>query len=735
MSLIQVSSTQKMFSDNDGLNNTGHKFSNHFQSVLKIPPHSKIALDNAIFMMSSLNLVPLSYLSTDNKKVPYIKLLFADDEKTYLQEQSSIGKNSTMIPFTYPIPDANYNSVNDFWEATARYLSLDPRPSLYKSFTTNQSIISGGTFQQNIISTFKPQNSSTQYLKNDSELLYDRLNKWTASGTSTEYIKYTLTSENQGNEMYMRALFSRFSGLSNMNGSLEGRLRTPPGGFTVDGKKVTSRKAMFGINRWVDAGSNSNQNHQKSWHLSKFTNDFKYYDDTVLRPYTLAYFLKKDTALSLDFDVGDYFFMILNRSKYNSNKEELKFGNTTSRDDPQAVSICKLEKGGIYDSNNKIVLEDDGHSRLVVMATGDVTFNEFFNIPYSAYLDPTHNDFISGGGTAPYWLWNEGTANDGNSDMKILINGNKVSFMMNNNTITAVRSFHDWDNAGTDRRQSVHDYIDDKVFPLQFSLGLSKKNDIIDEVKFKTTCSSSSDHEVVKDVSKSIEDTPAQKMKMFIAQNKMIPASIILEDESNVFESPTSFYPIQPTATDPFFSSAKEPKADVINSYGYIQRKPFIIVGQSELFDTYQKHSANISRVIDFKPANMNESFVSVQEGSNWTKTTSTYSLTQTNDPFINGIHVLLKDLPNDSTMGSINQANSSKLVAVINNYERLTGDEINETDVYAYNKNERLYIDLHNPTVIETNKLSIELVDRFGNYLASIVDSLLTFHLASGNK
>ncbi len=743
MSLIQVSSTQKMFMEEDGLNSKGYKFTNHFQSVLKIPPNSKIALDNALFQMSTQNLIPLSSLSTSDKKHPYMKLLFADTDSRFYEEMTTEDntKRSTMIPFPYPLPKADYESIDDFWGEMVKFLSLDPRPALYKSLTTNQTIQSGGIFQQNIVSNFKTQ-LSTHGLKMDQSYLFNEDNHWTPGGTN-EYNEFTYNINSQKYAQMEKMLFSRFTGISNMNGTLEGKLRTKANTYIDDDGNYNSlRRAIFGINRWIDEGSNS-YNARNEWLHNKLTimSDSEYEDlyDTkpYLRPYLLSRFLTETNALGEQ--ACDYFFCVLQSSYFDDGRKTLSFLKSIpdTKNDKQRVSICKLEKSDKISNSATDFYDEDDKVRLVMIATGDEVISTNFGVPYSAYLDPTNNGFVNP--PVAYesrWLWNNGDNNDGLSNMKIKLEGNKVSFEMNGNTIKACRDFEDWDTEN--KRHDVYDYIDDKVFPLQFAFGLSRSGDRVSNVQFTTTCSDVNEQEVVKDVS-TIGEKESDRIYSFYKENKMIPASILCNRFQDPFGTPTNFYPLKDGATAQFFPDEREPQPDFINLNGYIQRKPFLVLGASPKFDVpgvndYIK--ANVELLLDFKSlVGVTNSYIPVTAEANWNKTTSTYNLTFVTDPFINGIHVLVKDLPNDSTMGSINQANSSKLVAVINDYKKLTNDEILESQVYAYNKNERLYIDLHNPSTIETSHLSFELVDRLGNYLTSIVNTLLTFHLKSGKS
>ena len=100
---------------------------------------------------------------------------------------------------------------------------------------------------------------------------------------------------------------------------------------------------------------------------------------------------------------------------------------------------------------------------------------------------------------------------------------------------------------------------------------------------------------------------------------------------------------------------------------------------------------------------------------------------------FNRGIHIMLKNLPNKSTMGSLNQGNASKLVAVVNKFDRADANPL--TTYYAYNEYEHLYISLNNADWISTNLLSFELVDRFANYCKNINETTLVFHLKPMDK
>ena len=97
-------------------------------------------------------------------------------------------------------------------------------------------------------------------------------------------------------------------------------------------------------------------------------------------------------------------------------------------------------------------------------------------------------------------------------------------------------------------------------------------------------------------------------------------------------------------------------------------------------------------------------------------------------DPFLLGIYVRLKNLPNRAIMGSINQT-SDKLVAVINNYTAAQQGGLSYP-LYSFNEYDRMYIAFNNPAPIPLSSLDIELVDRFGTPITNIKETSLVFHL-----
>lgn len=167
MSLIQVSSSQFNPKAQSGVNkqedlgNTGSRFSSRFNSVLKIPPYSKIGLSQAIFTVDQdSNEIKMTDFKTEDRNDPAISLYyggFKDNEfGTFYDNFKFYDQFKNFTPVEIPLVayslEGDFKTVNDFWTSTIPQLNLTSHPELQESFTTN-TVISGNIAQQEFIST------------------------------------------------------------------------------------------------------------------------------------------------------------------------------------------------------------------------------------------------------------------------------------------------------------------------------------------------------------------------------------------------------------------------------------------------------------------------------------------------------------------------------------------------------------------------------------------------------
>ena len=98
--------------------------------------------------------------------------------------------------------------------------------------------------------------------------------------------------------------------------------------------------------------------------------------------------------------------------------------------------------------------------------------------------------------------------------------------------------------------------------------------------------------------------------------------------------------------------------------------------------------------------------------------------------PFLKGIYIRLRNLPNRSTFGSLNSADTDKLISVINKYDYTENQAGEQYPIYNYNENEKLYVALNNPALIQVNKLDFQLVDKSGKEVTDVDETTLVLHL-----
>jgi len=164
MSLIQVSSTQKQFSNEQqgkayfGINQ-GYSFSNPFTSPLEIPPYSSIAVCSGTFQFSKENVVVGSLGGDDGVNVPNFRLIIASDipvtdpsfvvgltvdrQVTFPLSQnidpSGVNwgeKYTTKCPLSFQAPQGIYGSQTEYVKEIVKVLNISSNPLLTGTFSS-----------------------------------------------------------------------------------------------------------------------------------------------------------------------------------------------------------------------------------------------------------------------------------------------------------------------------------------------------------------------------------------------------------------------------------------------------------------------------------------------------------------------------------------------------------------------------------------------------------------------
>ena len=158
MSLIQVASSQynqqgqSTIGNDDALGNTGSRFTNRFNSVLKIPANAEIALAQAMFNVDmALDNINSSDYGTDDKNTPALALFQGgngtDKFGTYYDNRKIFTTNKNFSPCDIPMvayaPQLENVTMKNFWNAVIKRLNLTANPSLQGNMTVASGVSTG----------------------------------------------------------------------------------------------------------------------------------------------------------------------------------------------------------------------------------------------------------------------------------------------------------------------------------------------------------------------------------------------------------------------------------------------------------------------------------------------------------------------------------------------------------------------------------------------------------------
>ncbi len=807
MSLIQVSSTQRGL---DNIGNKGFRFSSYFDSVLKIPPNSEIALDEAIITIATGNEV---YLESTDGGIPNVfRVLISKKSENYANDSLKEYVNSTCNPMIVFVPKGTYPSVNSFWKNNINLLNLNPHPQYCRTFNTFSSV-TGTTISQTFQATSNTA-TNADYLRDGLRII-----------TNTDY-------DNLENDVYIKGNVSTILGVDMVVGYEKAEVGTGPsnkdkiayfltqhsgihiakgsvgaGSWSCPNEEYLSLLGTYnykhygslGITRWRDPKVNwiDYENLTTWWgndNLSSQVNsfdDFFDYDATgiVLRvpedeipafgqaqlnfladsfgqdpvcpnglpkeyaPYNFGSIEGFDDFIDGK-NVGEYWFQIhpkFNLQEYKSSGrlEWIKDPNSSQFNGlGLTISILKIESlaKNYNDTTGKVV--NLGHDkRLVCIASGDAGLTEAFGIPYAGHIDPGSASFSSIGSPNSdgfFDIWGQTLPLvSGYFRPSIHITGNQVSFKQGVTDIVASRTF-----AGFPREaEAVVDYLSDMTFPLQFFGSLSGTGDVIGKLQYTEALSKKQENVPCFG---SRQTSPTIRFNEYVRRNSIIPNGLFNirrqspktdMDNEPTFWTPSNYYPIQSSGA--FYSAERSPQLVDTTSAGVgqelVNENVYLCLGGfagANQFNVPYGLDPNVAKKLSVSKTDIEKGNVYLDAVTqDYVSAKGSYELNAYADPFKRGIHVMLNQLPNNSSCGSMGQAHTSKLIDVINRYDSVNeaDDSENSVDtqqIYSYNKYERLYVSLNNPHEIELSDLNVTLVDRFGSYLKGISETLLTFHL-----
>lgn len=678
MSLVQVSSSQERLQDKGQFKsvfNKGYSFSNYFNGLMDIPPDSEIALHSASFRVREINNFDFTGVS-DSGGDYNMRMLYSPTRDSYVEENNSDAYNPSHNPLLLYVPRKAYNTIVDVWSDLVSVLNLSAIPSLQRAFTTTNSVI-GNKTRIDLTATPNAGNSAITAIPEDG---------FVGNGSIIDGSTIQKTSAGKTTE-FSSIFYSKTNGIHNL-GRIDYDLFTTE---TAGAIKWAYHTFACGVKRAF----------QPSWDLMRSyqTEGLLSMDDPkiISQRFTQQNLFIKG-ALNPNY-IGEYAFVV--RAKYDGPKGAPKL--------TPSIDIVKYE----------VV---NGVSAYLTIATGSTSTNSLSGtaIPYSPQLDPESA------------VWKGAVVNGGMGlDENIIFGatlgltmkfaGNKVSFFVLNGATEYQVQIAPISTTETAYLTNLEDALSDVVFPLQAYGSLTGEDDAMD-IQFTPA----REQEVLGDFG----DT-RDNYELYLANNKIIPSG--LYNQNALQNSPLSFFDYTIVGAGNTAQIVLVPYPyDTIGGTGNNYITNVLSIGFGDNASTNMKVQAPIQGVLNPNVEQRLGSATSVflltltgdVLGGNYTP--STIATT----PFLKGIYIRLRNLGNRSTFGSINSADSDKLISVINKYDYTEKQEGEEFPIYNYNENEKLYVSLNNPSLIQTNKLDFQLVDGFGVEVLDIAECMLVLHI-----
>lgn len=457
------------------------------------------------------------------------------------------------------------------------------------------------------------------------------------------------------------------------------------------------------------------------------------------------------------------------------------------------IHICKYEKTNfMYGANGEFEVARDalnnGLGRIVFIATGDPLLNESAGVPYCGNLNPRN---LSGGAGGvqddnsfqpgrPFDATqafidlvagiegnpaNPSLVTGSNCALQFVINGNQISFLVNQIPVTVVNNYQFWTEPRY--KKNLFEIIPDIAYPLQAFFAVNRVEDgfmrpTYTPIHDSPLALNSPTRQLVQNYFANNDFDVA--MRAYASQRINGNLSFIApmpprDTYTRSAVTPCHFYPCFDLNTDSLTdelgiaSADRCPKILQLSANGTVTGVPSLWLGKSQFLQSPIKFSPardeptnlywaipNIATVLQL-PTTQNPpgSIVFVpDDDENPTLANGTYIMTGfIADLFASGIHVLLNSLPNESIMGSINEVNS-KLLAVLNRFDRRTvenQDTIYTANTYSWNAYEKNYIKLRNPHPIDVSQLSFTLVNRFNKFCTQVKRSLFVLYMREGES
>jgi hypothetical protein len=737
MSLIQVCSTSRNEA-NVNQQQQGFRFSNYFNGVLEVPPYSEVALHSGNFKINTgqeaINFVSVG--GNLGSQQPVVRLNMIDNEDDYGNsvdyERST---NSVMNPFLYQVPRKSYNSTKDFWDDMKITLNLDPRPQFVYNENLNGDFVSGLQITTSIINeTITPSLKWTCNVPIQTPVDINPITfKTMKNKAGTDLITLTggkikqVASVVSGKQISHNVFYTQSTGIHNGNGYFKNNyFFTEQVNFGDLPLPVQNRQILFGVKRWGEIDTSSNKSSTTSW--IKMREASTEANLTAIRDYVgeeseninIAYLtcplLFEASGYNLSAEcIGEYVLHTTCKVETlinpETNKVEISSFNKNYKS--MVCNILKYEVGG-----SQTGLQN---GRYVMIATGDPQISSTLNVPYSLELNPESGlPSWDKGGTIMYMIRNGETGADFSSlDNRIIINGNKVSFMVNG-VMVNVRS-----EVAEDDDTILEEFISDGVFPLQAFGTTAKNNAGLLNARLIPTLESQSEVKYLGD-----RQTDFQR---YVASKQIIPASIY---NNFLDRSPCMFYEGEDQYPLPFNPTPNIPSYPVASGGTDVyEMTPHLYLGETQVGNVIELQETDQSQKV-YQP-NISLTLASPESitlnatDNSYIVSEETYDTTTGTNPLLIGLYVRLKNLTNKSTFGSINTPDADKLIGVINRYDHTNDAEgLASFPTYTFNEYEKLYISLNNPKPIYITQLDFEIVDKFSNPVQEIRETTLVLHM-----
>ena len=705
MSLIQVSS-QSNREANQLQQQSGFRFSNAFNGVLEVPPYSEVALHSGQFVIDtgagSVDFVNIG--GDGGNQFPAMRLNFATQQNDYFEDweksiildgvDTQYTANATTNPFIYFAPRKKYADVSYFWKDMVDVLQRDPRPQLQAIYGVDGSLLTGLSVSSTLTNaTIKPVFTLTRTAKEDPTPILQSVFK-TKVITPREITLSPITgnifqtSGASGRAIIPSLFYTQSSGIHNDGGSLSIDSFVIPSPTTAT--NITTSNLIIGIKRWGFDGGSVSRGWSDMREAVNFEVDADFAETPESIPYKMAKMLYSQSLYGLSSEcICDFAFQITNKVRsIGSNGGKAGFYN-----DEFCCNILKYEKGGLV---NGYLLEP----RYIMIATGDALVANTYDIPYSKQLDPLSGlatwegrDLVVDTAFAPT-----------GAGAEILISGNKVTFLVNEQVVNTIP-----EPASEDDPVILTDWLSDAVYPLQVSGVIYKNGNGFAGVNITPVATQ---REVP------FYGYTPDDIASYVVNRTIIPAEIFNNNFNDVSPYLASF------PTDLLPETAIPHRTP--NSFTDLADfKLFMYVGGSEAGD-----ARVIETTLTGQP-NISAKVGSASSTLVFTDDTAEYSVDKIRNPMLNGLYVRLKNLPHKTTMGSINSVDNDKLIGIVNRYDH-TDDEENLTSfpIYSFSEYDRLYVSLNNPAPIYLSSLDFEIVDKYGTPFSAIQNTTLTLHL-----